>query len=168
MPIEAQETARERDPNSWISQDNTLEPEKRAGGLPEFTGPRTFGRLVLLKALARGGMGEVYLAALGDIEGAERPCVVKLIRHEHRDDASFLARFLDEARIQVENTRAIWLDNGDLIMDGEPDAAIKAYQDFTRHLSKGNNISATRILDDAKANLVATEVRGRSSRRSRG
>ncbi len=47
-------------------------------------------------------MGEVYLAALGDIEGAERPCVVKLIRHEHRDDASFLARFLDEARIQAQ------------------------------------------------------------------
>jgi serine/threonine-protein kinase len=57
---------------------------------------------MLLKALARGGMGEVYLAALGDIEGAERPCVVKLIRHEHRDDASFLARFLDEARIQAQ------------------------------------------------------------------
>jgi eukaryotic-like serine/threonine-protein kinase len=102
MPIEAQVTAREVDPNSWISQDNTSEPEKRAGGLPEFSGPRAFGRLVLLKALARGGMGEVYLAALGDIEGAERPCVVKLIRHEHRDDASFLARFLDEARIQAQ------------------------------------------------------------------
>jgi serine/threonine-protein kinase len=57
---------------------------------------------MLLKAIARGGMGEVYLAALGDIEGAERPCVVKLIRHEHRDDASFLARFLDEARIQAQ------------------------------------------------------------------
>ncbi|MEO8185612.1 MAG: serine/threonine-protein kinase, partial [Deltaproteobacteria bacterium] len=102
MPIEAQKTAREGDPNSWISQDNAPEPEKRAGTLPEFAGPRAFGRLILLKALARGGMGEVYLAALGDIEGAERPCVVKLIRHEHRDDASFLARFLDEARIQAQ------------------------------------------------------------------
>ncbi|HTV24684.1 MAG TPA: protein kinase, partial [Polyangiaceae bacterium] len=46
--------------------------------------------------------GEVYLAGMGDIEGAERPCVVKLIRKEHRGDASFLARFLDEARIQSQ------------------------------------------------------------------
>ena len=64
-------------------------------------------------------------------------------------------------------TRVIWLDNGDLIMDGEPEVAVKAYEDFTRHLSKGNNISASKILDEAKANLVATEVRERSSRRSR-
>lgn len=65
-------------------------------------------------------------------------------------------------------TRVIWLDKGDLIMDGEPAAAIKAYQDFTRHLSKGNNNSASKILDDAKAVLVATEVRERTSRRVRG
>lgn len=75
---------------------------QRDTGVPGFVGPREFGRLLLLKAIARGGMGEVYLAAMGDIEGAERPCVVKLIRHEHRDDASFLARFLDEARIQAQ------------------------------------------------------------------
>jgi serine/threonine protein kinase len=101
MANEGHDAARKSDPNDWISQDNSAVPEKRPGA-PEFSGPRAFGRLVLLKALARGGMGEVYLAALGDIEGAERPCVVKLIRHEHRDDASFLARFLDEARIQAQ------------------------------------------------------------------
>jgi serine/threonine protein kinase len=70
--------------------------------LPDFVGPVEFGRLLLLKAIARGGMGEVYLAAMGDIEGAERPCVVKIIRREHADDSSFLARFMDEARIQAQ------------------------------------------------------------------
>jgi serine/threonine-protein kinase len=64
--------------------------------------PRPFGRLMLLKQLARGGMGEVYLAAAGGIEGAERPCVVKSIRREHEMDRSFVARFLDEARIQAQ------------------------------------------------------------------
>jgi eukaryotic-like serine/threonine-protein kinase len=64
--------------------------------------PRSFGRLTLLKAIARGGMGEVYLATTGGIEGAERPCVVKIIRREHVEDPSFLARFLDEARIQAQ------------------------------------------------------------------
>src|SRR3954469_22942621 len=64
--------------------------------------PRSFGRLWLLKRLARGGMGEGYLAATTGIEGAERPCVVKIIRRDHAADKSFLARFLDEARVQAQ------------------------------------------------------------------
>ncbi|HSC85781.1 MAG TPA: serine/threonine-protein kinase [Polyangiaceae bacterium] len=64
--------------------------------------PRRFGRLTLLRRLARGGMGEVYLAATRGIEGAERPCVVKTIRQEHASDRSFRARFLDETRIQAQ------------------------------------------------------------------
>ncbi len=63
---------------------------------------RRLGRYWLLKPIARGGMGEVYLAATTGIEGAERPCVVKIIRREHAKDASFLARFLDEARVQAQ------------------------------------------------------------------
>jgi serine/threonine-protein kinase len=64
--------------------------------------PRRFGRLTLLRHLARGGMGEVFLAASGGIEGAERPTIVKIIRRDHKHDESFLARFLDEARIQAQ------------------------------------------------------------------
>lgn len=60
------------------------------------------GRWTLLKPLARGGMGEVYLGCSGGIEGAERPCVVKIVRREHAQDPSFLARFFDEARIQAQ------------------------------------------------------------------
>ncbi len=67
-----------------------------------FSLPRRFERLILLKLIARGGMGEVFLATSGAIEGAERACVVKIIRREHADDRSFLARFLDEARIQAQ------------------------------------------------------------------
>ncbi len=64
--------------------------------------PRRFAHLTLLRQLARGGMGEVYLATTAGIEGAERPSVVKLIRRDHAGDRSFLARFLDEARIQAQ------------------------------------------------------------------
>src|SRR5258708_1164466 len=64
--------------------------------------PRSFGRLWLLRRLARGGMGEVYLAATTGIEGAERPCVVKISRRDHANDRSFVARFLDEARVQAQ------------------------------------------------------------------
>ena len=64
--------------------------------------PRVMGRLVLLKLLARGGMGDVYLAATTGLEGAERACVVKTVRRDHMHDGSFLARFLDEARVQSQ------------------------------------------------------------------
>ncbi len=77
-------------------------PRKSKDKKPGRELPRRFGRLTLLRQLARGGMGEVFLAAAGSIDGAERPCVVKLIRREHSDDKSFLARFLDEARIQAQ------------------------------------------------------------------
>jgi serine/threonine-protein kinase len=55
-----------------------------------------------LKLLARGGMGDVFLAATTGIEGAERPVVVKTVRRDHIHDGSFLARFLDEARVQAQ------------------------------------------------------------------
>jgi len=64
--------------------------------------PRSFERFTLLRRVARGGMGEVYLATAGVIEGAERPVVINISRKDHDADASFLARFLDEARIQSQ------------------------------------------------------------------
>jgi eukaryotic-like serine/threonine-protein kinase len=64
--------------------------------------PRMQGRRMLLKLAARGGMGDVYLAATIGIEGAERPCIVKTVRRDHMHDGSFLARFLDEARVQSQ------------------------------------------------------------------
>ena len=73
-----------------------------SSGVMSIPLPRVFGRLLLLKLLARGGMGDVYLAATTGIEGAERPIVVKTVRRDHIHDGSFLARFLDEARVQSQ------------------------------------------------------------------
>ena len=73
-----------------------------SSGVQSIPLPRIFGRLLLLKLLARGGMGDVYLAATTGIEGAERPIVVKSVRRDHIHDGSFLARFLDEARVQSQ------------------------------------------------------------------
>ena len=64
--------------------------------------PRLMGRLLLLKLIARGGMGDVFLAATTGLEGAERACIVKTVRRDHMHDGSFLARFLDEARVQAQ------------------------------------------------------------------
>src|SRR5512143_1196756 len=64
--------------------------------------PRRLGRYTLLRRIAKGGMGEVLLGATMGLEGAERPVIIKMIRAEHRTDASFKARFLDEARVQAQ------------------------------------------------------------------
>lgn len=64
--------------------------------------PRPLGRLVLLKHLARGGMGQVYLASTTGLEGAESAVVVKTIRGDKAKDPSFVARFLDEARVHAQ------------------------------------------------------------------
>jgi serine/threonine protein kinase len=64
--------------------------------------PRVLGRRILVRLIARGGMGDVYLGATTGIEGAERACIVKTVRRDHVHDGSFLARFLDEARVQAQ------------------------------------------------------------------
>src|SRR5271155_3319552 len=64
--------------------------------------PRMVGRRMVLKLAARGGMGDVYLGATTGLEGTERPCIVKTVRRDHVHDGSFLARFLDEARVQSQ------------------------------------------------------------------
>ncbi|MCC3271138.1 ABC transporter ATP-binding protein [Arthrobacter zhangbolii] len=62
-------------------------------------------------------------------------------------------------------SRVVWMDKGDLLMDGEPRDVVKAYKDFTRHLSKGNNISAAKIRTDAMEALTVTRIQERSTGR---
>jgi serine/threonine-protein kinase len=76
--------------------------DKAADCFSELDLPRRFGRYLLLRLIARGGMGQVFLAATTGVEGAERPVVLKVIRREHAKDPNFLARFLDEARVQSQ------------------------------------------------------------------
>jgi len=63
--------------------------------------PRPFGQYMLLQSLAKGGMGEVFLAKHGGIAGIEKFCVVKTLRSAHTDDREYVARFMDEARVVV-------------------------------------------------------------------
>src|SRR5689334_17230352 len=130
MSVEGLEPGRDEERKSSLSQRKSWLPGPPPAVIPGFDGPREFGRLLLLKAIARGGMGEVYLAAMGDIEGAERPCVVKLIRKEHRGDASFLARFLDEARIQaqMQHPGVAQVLEAALDQDGQPYVVVEHIQ----------------------------------------
>lgn len=71
--------------------------------------PRPFGPFTLLRLIAQGGMGSVFLALrpLPPVEasrrelptGLEEVCVVKTVRSDLKADREAVARFLDEARV---------------------------------------------------------------------
>ncbi|HET6284721.1 MAG TPA: protein kinase [Polyangia bacterium] len=69
--------------------------------------PRRFGPYVLLKPLARGGMGALYLALSSTTENAKL-CVIKTVL-PHLADKEYLQRFRDEAKVVVR------LSHGNLV-----------------------------------------------------
>lgn len=61
--------------------------------------PQTFGKYVLLRKLAVGGMAEVFLAKSMGAEGFQRTVVIKRILPSYTEDEAFVSMFIDEARI---------------------------------------------------------------------
>ncbi len=54
--------------------------------------------------------------------------------------------------------RVVWLDKGDLIMDGEPKEVTKRYMEFTKLLAKGNNDSAFALRAELRSSLEMVNV----------
>jgi len=61
--------------------------------------PRQFGHYTLLKMLARGGMGEIYLARTVGLTGFEKYYAVKKLLRKFTSDNDVGARFIDEAKL---------------------------------------------------------------------
>jgi serine/threonine protein kinase len=59
----------------------------------------TFSQYEFLRKIARGGMGEVFLARQTGIEGFAKEVVLKRIHSEYADEPEFVKMFLQEARI---------------------------------------------------------------------
>jgi serine/threonine protein kinase len=58
-----------------------------------------FGRFNLVRKLAAGGMGEVFLAQMQGMAGFEKPVVIKRLLPQLASDRAFVDMFLDEARL---------------------------------------------------------------------
>ncbi len=65
-----------------------------------------FGRYVLEKKLASGGMGEVFLARMQGPAGFEKRVVIKRILPHLAQSEEFVERFLDEGRLVVQLSQA--------------------------------------------------------------
>ncbi|MBX3129255.1 MAG: serine/threonine protein kinase [Polyangiaceae bacterium] len=64
--------------------------------------PQIFGKYVLEREIASGGMAKVLLATLRGAVGFEKRLVVKQIRPELASDDAFVRRFVDEAKMTVD------------------------------------------------------------------
>lgn len=65
-------------------------------------------------------------------------------------------------------TRVIWLDMGELLMDGEPREVVKWYRKFTQALAQGDRIAAAKIKRRMVYDNPMVEIQERVSGRRRG
>lgn len=70
--------------------------------MPETDPIRTLGRYELLRRIAKGGMGEIYLARARGTAGFEKSCIIKTILGHLAEEDEFVTKFLDEGRIVVQ------------------------------------------------------------------
>jgi serine/threonine protein kinase len=74
--------------------------EQQAGTQDKL--PKVFGRYLLIRRLSQGGMGEIYLAKSGEIQGFEKLVIIKKILPHLSEDRDFIKRFIDEAQIAIK------------------------------------------------------------------
>jgi serine/threonine protein kinase len=78
---------------------------KQHSGLNQVL-PTKFGRYVLVRRLAAGGMGEVYLGLMQSLGFFRKLVAIKCLHRHLSDDERFVEMFLDEARLAAQLTHA--------------------------------------------------------------
>lgn len=66
---------------------------------PTAPAPQWFGKYLLVRKLAQGGMAEIYLAKQLGAEGFERNVVIKCMLGHLSENQDFVSMFLDEAKL---------------------------------------------------------------------
>lgn len=77
-----------------------MQAQAAAVATSEF--PVAFGRYLLFKRLSRGGMGEIFLAKVGEIKGFEKFVIIKKILPQLSENQEFIHRFIDEVQIAIK------------------------------------------------------------------
>src|SRR4051794_4453575 len=87
------------------------------------------GRYRVVRELAKGGMGVVYLARAEGAVGFVKPVVIKLVLPEHASDDRFLAMFVREAQILAHLRHPSVVD---VLEFGEQDGAYVMVLEYVR------------------------------------
>ncbi|WP_223286644.1 ABC transporter ATP-binding protein [Kocuria atrinae] len=69
----------------------------------------------------------------------------------------FVSHSMSEIRDMC--TRVVWLDQGDLLMDGDPKTVTAEYEAFMKDLAAGNNFAARARKEQLQSDFVRTELR---------
>lgn len=69
----------------------------------------------------------------------------------------FVSHSMSEIRDMC--TRVVWLDQGDLLMDGDPTTVTAEYESFMKDLAAGNNLAASARKEQLQSQFVRTELR---------
>ena len=69
----------------------------------------------------------------------------------------FVSHSMSEIRDMC--TRVVWLDQGDLVMDGDPKTVTGEYEAFMKDLAAGNNFAAQGRKEQRQSEFVRTELR---------
>jgi len=122
-------------------------------------GTIVLGRYRILRELAKGGMGVVYLARMEGAAGFVKPVVVKLVLPERAEDARYAAMFVREAKIlaQLKHPGIV-----DVIELGEENGVYVMVLEYVRgyHLGQWLDYLALRkrVVPGPVAILIATDV----------
>jgi serine/threonine-protein kinase len=117
--------------------------------------PQIFGKYVLERELASGGMARVYLATLRGAVGFEKRLVVKQIRPELSQDEAFVRRFVEEAKIAVE------LSHPNIVPVYELGVELGIYyiaMELCEGLTLTEVLTETGALDPAEGSYVGIEI----------
>jgi serine/threonine-protein kinase len=87
------------------------------------------GKYHLIAELARGGMGNVYLAIAQGPGGFHKLLVVKELRPEFAEDETYVAMFLEEARLAARLTHPNIVQTNEVGSDGSRHYMIMEYLD---------------------------------------
>ena len=93
----------------------------------------------------------------GDAQFRERGQARRAQIREQAGCVLFVSHTMTEVREMC--SRVVWLDQGDLLMDGDPDDVTREYEAFMKQLAAGNNLAAEREKERLLSQVVRTELR---------
>jgi eukaryotic-like serine/threonine-protein kinase len=109
---------------------------------------QSFGKYMLVRKLAAGGMGEVFLAKQQGPEGFEKFLVIKRILSHHTDNPDYVDMFFAEARLAAKMSHSNIVQIFEM---GEIDGAYFIAMEYV------NGKSMKDIIDAAKAKGITLE-----------